>query len=257
MKIKKIKTKEPIAFARLIPNLITLMGLVIGISSIRFALDSKWEYAVCCTLVAAIFDGIDGRIARLFNATSNFGAELDSLCDFANFGVCPAIIIYLWSFQQYEFKLISWSIILLFVVCMAIRLARFNTSIFYEQAIDNLQSKYFSVGVPAPPGAILSLIPIMLDFEVTSYIGFTIRPHTLMINMYVALIAILLPSRLPTFLFKNFKIRPRYILPFFIVSTIIIINTLVYPWVTLPALGLLYILSIPCCILIDKRIKLK
>ncbi|RYE06622.1 MAG: phosphatidylcholine/phosphatidylserine synthase [Rickettsiaceae bacterium] len=233
------------------------MGLTIGLSSIRFALDSKWEHAVCCTLVAAIFDGIDGRIARLFNATSNFGAELDSLCDFANFGICPAIIIYLWSFQQYELKLISWAVILLFVVCMAIRLARFNTSIFYEQEINNINSKYFSIGVPAPPGAILSLMPVMLDFEITNFLSFNIRPHTLMINIYVALIAILLPSRLPTFLFKNVKIKSRYILPFFIISAIIIINTLVYPWVTLPILGLLYMLSIPCCILIDKRIKLK
>ncbi|MGI4775595.1 MAG: CDP-alcohol phosphatidyltransferase family protein [Janthinobacterium lividum] len=256
MKTKKFKTKEPIAFTKLIPNLITLMGLVIGVSSIRFALDSKWEHAVCCIVVAGIFDGIDGRVARLFNATSNFGAELDSLCDFANFGLSPAIIIYLWSFQQYEFKLISWAVILLFVVCMAIRLARFNTSIFYE-CDSNIHSKYFSLGVPAPSGAILSLMPIMLDFEITTSLGFNIRSDTLLIDIYVILIAMLLPSRLPTFLFKNIKIKPRYILLFFIFSAILIINTLVYPWITLPVLGLLYILSIPCCILIDKKIKQK
>jgi len=250
-KVKKVRIRPPLTFTKLIPNLITLLGLVVGISSIRFALDSRWEPAIYCILIAGILDGLDGRVARLLNATSPFGAELDSLCDFTNFGVSPAIIIYLWSYQQYEYKLISWSAILLFMVCMAIRLARFNTSMI--QGKQDKLSKYFSIGVPAPSGALLSLIPIMLDFEITSHLGINIRSHTILIDIYIALIALLLASRLPTFLFKNVPIKPEYISLILILSAIIIINIIIHPWYTLPFLGLVYILSIPFCITIAKR----
>ena len=251
LKTKKVRIRPPLTFTKLIPNLITLLGLVVGVSSIRFALDSRWEPAIYCILIAAILDGIDGRVARLLNATSPFGAELDSLCDFTNFGVSPAVIIYLWSFQQYEYKLLSWSVILLFIVCMAIRLARFNTSII--QGKQDRLSKYFSTGVPAPSGALLSLIPIMLDFEITTYLGINIRSHTILIDIYIVFIALLLASRLPTFLFKNVPIKPEYISLILILSAIIIINIIIYPWYTLPLIGLIYILSIPYCIIITKR----
>ena len=129
-KLKKSpRILKPVPVVKLIPNILTLIGLVIGVSSIRFALDSKWEISVYCILIATIIDGLDGRIARMLNATSHFGAELDSLCDFANFGLCPAFIIYLWSFQQYEYKVTSWAAITFFIVCMGIRLARFNATI--------------------------------------------------------------------------------------------------------------------------------
>ena len=131
--IKKFKGKKliikTVPFTKLLPNVVTLVGLVVGLSSIRFALESAWEKSVYCILIATIVDGLDGRVARMLNATSHFGAELDSLCDFINFGLCPALLLYLWSFQQYEYKIISWASIMLFVVCMAIRLARFNTAI--------------------------------------------------------------------------------------------------------------------------------
>jgi CDP-diacylglycerol--serine O-phosphatidyltransferase len=169
LKIHKVKITKPIPFIKLLPNFITLLGLVVGVSAIKFGLDGRWEKAVYCTLVAAIIDGIDGRIARMLNATSPFGAELDSLCDFANFGVVPAYLVYLWSFQQYEYKVFSWGSILLFMVCMALRLARFNTAIFQE--IHNKKIEYFFTGVPAPCGALLALMPMILDFEVSSVLG--------------------------------------------------------------------------------------
>jgi CDP-diacylglycerol--serine O-phosphatidyltransferase len=135
---------KPVPIAKLIPNILTLIGLVVGVSSIRFALDSRWEMAVYCVVIATVIDGLDGKIARMLNATSHFGAELDSLCDFVNFGVCPALLTYLWSFQQYEFKVISWAAMMIFVVCMGIRLARFNTMAL--NPAETKQSKCFLPG---------------------------------------------------------------------------------------------------------------
>jgi CDP-diacylglycerol---serine O-phosphatidyltransferase len=254
LKIKKTRLSKTITFTKLIPNIITLLGLIIGVSSVRFALDSKWEIAVYCILIAGILDGIDGRVARLLGATSPFGAELDSLCDFANFGFCPAIIIYLWSFQQYEFKLCSWFAIILFVVCMAIRLARFNTSLYENK--ESKIAKYFSIGVPAPSGALLALMPIILDFDIALLLGINIRSHTFLIDIYIAIVAFLLASRLPTFLFKNIQIKPQYISLCMIIAAIIIIAVIIYPWYALPLLATLYISSMPFCFMINKKINL-
>lgn len=252
LRIRKVKISKPVTFTKLIPNFITLIGLVVGVSSIRFALDSNWELAVYCVLVAGILDGIDGRVARMLNATSPFGAELDSLCDFANFGISPAIIIYLWSFQQYEFKLLSWSAMLLFIVCMSVRLARFNTAIILDK--EDKLSKYFSTGVPAPSGAFLALLPIILDFEISTVVGLNIRSHTILIDIYIAIVAMLLASRFPTFLFKNIQIKPEYISLSMMISAIVIINVIIYPWYSLPVLACIYILSIPISILISRKI---
>ncbi|WPY00692.1 Phosphatidylcholine/phosphatidylserine synthase [Candidatus Trichorickettsia mobilis] len=251
--MKRVRISKPILFTKLIPNVITLLGLIVGVSSIRFALDSRWEIAVYCILIAGVLDGIDGRVARLLNATSPFGAELDSLCDFANFGVAPAIMIYLWSFQQYEFKLLSWFAMLLFVVCMAIRLARFNTMIFLAHDKQDKKSKYFSVGVPAPSGALLALIPMILDFEISTVLQINIRSHTILIDIYIAIVAVLLASRIPTFLLKNVHIKPEYLSLSMILSAIIIINIIIYPWYTLPIVAVSYLLSIPIAAIIARR----
>jgi len=242
---------QPVPLSKLIPNMVTLLGLVIGVSSIRFALDSKWEIAVYCIFIAAILDGIDGRIARMLDATSPFGAELDSLCDFVNFGLSPALLIYLWSFQQYEFKVFSWAAIMVFVVCMAIRLARFNTSI--GKPSEDKASKYFLTGVPAPSGALLALVPMMLDFELTSGIQFNTRSHTLLIDLYIVFIAFLLASRLPTLSFKNFHIKPEYLSLSMMISAMFIIVIVIYPWYALPAIAIIYLLSIPLCVYYTKR----
>lgn len=242
-----IKFKKPIPFTKLLPNIVTLVGLIIGVSSIRFALDSAWEKAVYCILIATIIDGLDGRVARMLNATSHFGAELDSLCDFINFGFCPAMLVYLWSFQQYEYKVISWSAIMFFVVCMAIRLARFNTAIVETNEEQKEDSRFF-IGVPAPCGAILALTPIILDFEVTAMISeFNIRNHTLFINLYIIIIALLLASRFPTISLKKIQITPEYLSFSMIISAIVIILAVIYPWYALPSAAIMYIISIPIC----------
>lgn len=251
LKIRKVKIKKPIPFIKLLPNFITLLGLVVGVSAIRFGLDGKWEKAVYCVLVAAVIDGIDGRVARMLNATSPFGAELDSLCDFANFGVIPALLIYLWSFQQYEYKFLSWGCILLFVVCMALRLARFNTTIF--QDVSNKKIDRFFTGVPAPCGAFLALLPMILDFEMSSMLGINFRSHTVIIDLYIIGVAFLLTSRLPTFSTKNINIKYEYLSLAMVAFAVIIISLIIYPWYLLPLSGLLYIFSIPACYLINKK----
>lgn len=238
---------KPVPFTKLLPNVVTLVGLIIGVSSIRFALDSAWEKAVYCILIATVIDGLDGRVARMLNATSHFGAELDSLCDFINFGLCPAMLLYLWSFQQYEYKVISWASIMLFVVCMAIRLARFNTAIVETDKKTKEDPRFFT-GVPAPCGAILALIPMILDFDVTAMVSeFSVRNYTLCINLYIVIIALLLASRLPTVSLKNIQIRPEYLSLSMIISAIVIIVAVIYPWYTLPSAAIIYILSIPIC----------
>lgn len=254
LKFKKPKRiLQPVPIARLIPNILTLLGLVIGVSSIRFALDSRWEMAVYCILIATIIDGLDGKVARILNATSHFGAELDSLCDFINFGFCPALLTYLWSFQQYEYKVISWAAIMLFIVCMGIRLARFNTLALNQT--ETKQSKMFFMGVPAPSGALLALTPMMLDFEATGYLeNFSIRNHTLMIDLYIIVIAFLLASKLPTISIKNIRIKPEYLSLFMILFAMIIIITIIYPWYVLPIAAVIYLLSIPACIYISQKL---
>ncbi len=256
--IKKFKGKKliikPVPFTKLLPNVVTLVGLIIGVSSIRFALESAWEKSVYCILIATIVDGLDGRVARMLNATSHFGAELDSLCDFINFGLCPALLLYLWSFQQYEYKVISWASIMLFVVCMAIRLARFNTAIVETDKTVKNNSNFFT-GVPAPSGAILALIPMILDFEITTIISeFSVRNHTLYINFYIVIIALMLASRFPTMSLKNIQIKPEYLSLSMIISAIIIIVAVIYPWYSLPVAAIIYILSIPLCIYYARKL---
>lgn len=253
LKIRKVIINKPIPFVKLIPNLITLLGLVTGISSLKFALDGKWEKAVYCIIIAAIIDGVDGRVARMLNATSPFGAELDSLCDFANFGIAPAYLIYLWSFQQYEYKFFSWAVMLLYIVCMALRLARFNISIFQPKQDKKLE--HFFTGVPAPCGALLALVPVILDFEISTLLNVNVRIHTILINIYLAIIAFLLASRLPTISTKNLHIKPEYLSLSMILFAIIIINLIIYPWYLLPMIALIYIFSIPFCYFAKSKLK--
>ena len=249
-KIRRVRLDKPLPFIKLLPNLVTLVGLAIGMSSIRFAMDGRWEAAVTCILVATFMDALDGRIARMLNATSMFGAELDSLCDFANFGIAPAFMIYLWSFQKIEYKLFAWAAVLLFIVCMAIRLARFNTT----TPDDDPRVKDYFIGVPAPVGAVLLLMPIMVDFDLSTTLGFNIRSHTLWITFYQIVIALLLPSRLPTFSLKNLHIKPEYIWASLLASGVFIISLTLYTWYVLPFLGILYLCVIPVSVKLAKKV---
>jgi CDP-diacylglycerol--serine O-phosphatidyltransferase len=240
------RLKKPLSFIKLLPNLITLCALVVGMNSIRFALDSRWDLSVTCIIIATFLDAADGRVARMLNATSVFGAELDSLSDFANFGIAPALISYLWSYQRFEFKLFAWSSMLLFVICMVIRLARFNVGAANPSL--NPKLKTFFMGVPAPIGAVLFISPMILDFDLAANFGFDVRAHIFIVTCYQIIIALLLPSRIYTFSLKSVEIKPEFVWAYLLVSAAIIIALIVYPWYLLPLLSIAYLLVIPLSI---------
>ena len=223
---------------RLIPNALTLLALCAGITAMRYALDGAWERSVIAVLVAAVLDGLDGRIARALKATSRFGAELDSLSDIVCFGVAPAVVIYLWSLHGLGG--FGWALSLLYAVCCALRLARFNT------ALDNVDRRpawaqnYF-VGVPAPAAAGLALLPLVLDLQFEG----SIFSNPGITGLTMVAVSALMVSRLPTFAFKRVRVPGRYVVVVLLgvgASFAFLIST---PWATLGVAGLLYVASIP------------
>ncbi|KJV68705.1 CDP-alcohol phosphatidyltransferase family protein [Candidatus Neoehrlichia procyonis] len=237
------KNNKLYPIAKLFPNLITLLGLCAGLTSIKFTFIGKWEFAVIFVIIAAIVDGMDGRIARLLNSTSGFGAHLDSFADFLNFGVAPAFLLYFWLLQQ--IKVIGWMLVMMFIICMSIRLARFNVSLYEENKID--WHKFFFVGIPAPIGAILSLIPLMLSFNSESHhwiIDIILNKNV--VAIYFMIIAFCSVSNIPTFSAKHCYIPKNLSYIFILFLGVFIVFSITNPWVTFPVSGLIYILSIPC-----------
>ena len=222
---------------RLIPNALTLLALCAGMTAIRLAFLERWELAIAAVLVAMVGDVLDGRIARLMNATSEFGAQLDSLADVISFGVTPAIIIYLWALG--DAGGLGWALVLVFVMASALRLARFNVALDDEKPAP-WASRFFT-GVPAPAGAGLVLVPMVMSFE----LGGDVLASPVLNGVLLLAAAALMVSKVPTFSAKQFRVRPRYVglvlvgvgaFAAFLVST---------PWVTLSLAGLAYAISIP------------
>lgn len=235
----------------LFPNMITLLGLCAGLTSIRFAMESKWEMAVTFIIIAAFIDGMDGRIARMLNSTSNFGAQLDSLADFANFGVAPAITLYLWTVHNIPIKGLGWAIALFFAMCCAVRLARFNVALDDSEK-PKWKEKFF-VGIPSPAGAGLSIVPMMIVFHLDDgkIVDFLSNPF--FIAVYMIIIASLMASTVPTFAAKKIFVRKEFASSIIIIMCAVIIGMIIKPWVTLPLLGILYLCSIPASIAIFLR----
>ncbi len=228
---------------RLFPNIITLLGLCCGLTAIKFTFRGQWEFSVIFIIVAAIIDGIDGRIARLFRSTSSFGAELDSFADFLSFGVAPAFLLYFWVLK--EVKVIGWMLVMVYVICMSIRLARFNISLNEEKL--PWQNFFFS-GVPAPLGALLLLLPVMITFQLYESEHIFIIEKFLTKNniaIYCSVIAFLLVSNISTFSAKHLYIPKSLSYIFILILGIFIIFFITKPWITLPIIGLIYIFTIP------------
>ncbi len=232
---------------RLIPNILTLMALCAGLTGIRFALAERWEHAILAILIAAAFDALDGRIARLLDSSSKFGAELDSLSDFVSFGIAPPTILFLWTLQ--DVKGIGWGLTLLFAACMALRLARFNTK------IDNTDlpawTGRFFTGVPAPAGAGLVLMPLIAWVEWQA----PILRHPALVGLVVIAIAGLLVSRWPTFSFKRVKVPQHLVLPTMIAVAIFLSLILSEPWLTLLGTLALYLASLPFAYRAHRRLQ--
>jgi CDP-diacylglycerol--serine O-phosphatidyltransferase len=228
---------RPIPVRLLVPNVITLLAICAGLTAIRLSTEGRMELAVGAIVFAAALDAIDGRIARLIKGQSKFGAELDSLADFVNFGVAPGLILYFW--QLHELKNGGWIAAMVFAISGGLRLARFNATMD-DPNKPPFAANYFT-GVPAPAGAITVLLPIYLGF-----LGLPMPP-AMLTALYTLLIAFLMVSRLPVFSGKTMRMRvaPELVLPVF-VSVIFFIALLVgYPWHILSAGSVLYLLSLP------------
>lgn len=239
------RKRRPLVFARgqvpvrvLIPSIFTLVGLCAGLTAIRMGIESRWDLAVAALVFAAFLDGIDGRVARLLKASSRFGAELDSLADFVNFGVAPAIIMFNWALE--DLRSLGWIAVLVFAVCSALRLARFNVSLDRTD-LPAWKSNYF-VGVPAPAGAILLLLPIYAQD-----LGLHLPRLTPLVFFYTLGIALLMVSNVPTFSGKLIgqKIAREYVPPVFVAAALFMALLLTYPSLTLAVGSLTYLALIP------------
>jgi len=223
----------------LLPNLITLLALCSGVTAIRLALEARYELAVACVMLAVVLDAVDGRLARLLKGTSRFGAELDSLADFVNFGVAPAILLYVWSLNS--LKTLGWVICLVLAIACALRLARFNVAL--EDPDKPAWAGQFFTGAPAPAGAGLALLPFYLGF-----LGFIDDGHgwALVIGPYVIVVALLMVSRVPTFSGKNMgRIPGDKVLPVLGFAVLAVIMLIAYPWEFLTIVSIAYLALIP------------
>jgi CDP-diacylglycerol---serine O-phosphatidyltransferase len=228
---------RPIPVRMLVPNVITLLAICAGLTAIRLSTEGKMEWAVAAIVFAAVLDGIDGRVARMIKGQSKFGAELDSLADFVNFGVAPGLMLYFW--QLHELRNAGWIAAMVFAISGGLRLARFNATI--DDPNKPAYAANFFTGVPAPAGAVTALLPIYLAF-----LGIAKPPATLT-AAYTLLIAFLMVSRLPVFSGKQVRMRvpPEMVLPVF-VSVIFFIAILIgYPWHILSIGSVLYLASLP------------
>ncbi len=225
--------------SRLFPNIITIIAICFGFTSIRYALSQQWDIAANFIIVAGFLDVVDGRLARFLKATSNFGAQLDSLADFVNFGIAPALILYLWNLDQIEIKGLGWALSLSYVVCTTIRLARFNSDLVDENRPD--WKNGFFIGIPSPAGAYLAMMPIMLSFE--TKIMDHVTPLT--VGLYLVVVGVMMASRIPTFATKKLIIKKENISLVLVLVGLLVGAVIIKQWVILPILGGLYLLSIP------------
>jgi len=222
---------------RLIPNILTIAALCSGLTAIRFALHDQFPLAVIAIIVAAIFDALDGRVARRLGVTSRFGAELDSLSDFLCFGVAPALVLYLASLK--DGGALGWVATLMFPICSALRLARFNTGLLADTPPPAWTGSYFT-GVPAPAGALLALIPLMVSFEDVAW-----PRHALVVGATLVAVGGLMVSRLPTFSFKKGRVPRHLVLPSLLGAALVMGVIVSAPWIGLSLLGLVYLCLIP------------
>lgn len=250
---KRPRYKGP-SFNRMIPNLLTMLGLCAGLTSMRFGLEGRFGSAAVAIVVAAAIDGLDGRLARLLKATSRFGAEFDSLSDFLCFGVAPPFVLYLWSLQRGGAY--GYAPCLMFAVCMALRLARFNASM--DGAPKPAYAYNFFTGVPAPAGAGLALFPLFLGLEAES-LGWEWLREASRFPLFCAAVLIatslLLVSTLPIWSFKNFKVPSEYVLALLLGTGAYAAMLIADPWAALAAAGLIYMGMLPFSVRSFRRLR--
>ena len=230
----------------ILPNMLTLIGVCIGLTSIRFALDGKFELAIIAIIFAALIDGLDGRIARLIKGTSKVGKELDSLTDMISFGVAPAFIMFFWKLNT--LGRFGWLLCLVYVICVALRLARFNVNSNQEASWrDN-----FFEGVPSPAGGILVLTPLIISLSGFDYFKLN---YDIIVPVFFILISFLLISKFPTYSFKKIVI-PRRTTIFLLFSIVLFFGLLlIYTFNVIALSSVIYVLLLPISFMHYQRIK--
>jgi CDP-diacylglycerol--serine O-phosphatidyltransferase len=233
------RERRGIPLRAVVPNAVTALALCSGLTAIRFAISAEWDKALAAIMVAAVLDGMDGRIARMLNGASRFGAELDSLSDVVAFGVSPAIVLHLWALQHWP--RFGWLFALAYAVCTALRLARFNASL--DSADQPRKSAGYLTGVPAPAGAGLLLLPIFLWLASDGQWAW-LRDRAV-VAPWALICAFLMISTVPTFSWTSFRLRSHVRLWVLVAIAMVGGALLVAPWETLSAVALLYAVSIP------------
>ena len=230
----------------ILPNMLTLIGVCIGLTSIRFALDGKFEFAIIAIILAALIDGLDGRIARLIKATSKVGKELDSLTDMISFGVAPAFVMYFWKLNT--LGRFGWLVCLIYVICVALRLARFNVNSNQEASWrDN-----FFEGVPSPAGGILVLTPLIISITNFDYI---LINYNIVVPAFFILTSLLLISKFPSYSFKKIVIQRKATI-FLLFGIILFFGLLlVYPFNVIAISSIIYLLMLPISFFHYRKLK--
>ncbi len=236
---RRFPLKRPVPVRLLIPNMITLLGLSAGLTAIRMGIEHRYELAIAMIFIAAILDALDGRVARMLKASSRFGAELDSLADFVNFGVAPAIIIFTWALDG--LRSIGWIAVLIYTLCAALRLARFNVALDDDEA--PAWKKNFFTGIPAPAAAIVVLLPLYFSFLGVQGVE-VLKP---LILLHVLFVGLMMVSKVPTFSGKliGAKIDREYVLPILVAAVILAALLFTYNWAMLIIGSLVYLAIIP------------
>lgn len=236
------------AYHKLIPNILTIMALAAGLTGIQFAIDEKWEYAVLAIVVAGVLDLLDGATARLLNATSDFGAQLDSFSDFLSFGVAPAMILYIWILE--ESGKVGWIAMLVFAVASAMRLARYNITPAPKTGV---WSKGFFAGIPAPAGAGMALLPLFIWLLSPEFFE-RFAGANFIVGFWIIFCASLMVSRIPTWSSKQIKMPSKMVMPALAFIALLIAAIVQAPWPTLTAICTIYIASIPFSIMHFQKI---
>jgi CDP-diacylglycerol--serine O-phosphatidyltransferase len=233
----------------LIPNLVTLLALCAGLTAIRMAIEDRIDLAVYAIVAAAVLDAVDGRLARLLKGTSRFGAELDSLADFVNFGVAPAVLLYVWTLNDLD--AVGWAGALAFAISAALRLARFNVAL---EAPGPAFTQDFFVGVPAPAGAIVVLLPIHIGH--LQFISPVVSATVALV--FTLAIALLMVSRVPSWSFKRSgaRIARDWVAPLFVSAVLFVVLLMSYPWPVLTLGSIAYLVSLPLAWLRYRRLEL-
>ena len=230
----------------ILPNMLTLIGVCIGLTSIRFALDGRFEFAIIAIILAAVIDGLDGRIARLIKGTSKVGKELDSLTDMISFGVAPAFIMYFWNLNT--LGRFGWLVCLIYVICVALRLARFNVN---SEQVPSWRDNFFE-GVPSPAGGILVLTPLI--FSLTNFNFFQIN-YEIVVPAFFIITSLLLISKLPSYSFKKIVIQRKTTI-FLLFGIVLFFGLLlIYPFNIIAISAIVYLIMLPISYLHYQKLK--